>query len=336
MRAIQITEFGGPEVLRPVELPMPEPGPDEALIRVTRAGINFADTHTRTNSYVRKATLPLVPGGEVAGVREDTGERVVALTGTGGYAEHALAPVAHTFAIPDGVDEDTALALLIQGTTAWHLYRTAGAVQEGESVVVHAAAGGVGSLAVQLGRPLGAGRVIATASSEERRALALRLGADVAIDPAPEGLTERLLEANGGAPVDVVFEMAGGEVFDASYRALAPFGRLVVCGIASQQPNQVRSGSLLRHSRAVVGFYIFHCLERPGMFERALDDLFARVGPRATRTGLEVGGRVGSPPTRPALEVVVGHTYPLEQAAQAHIDLRERRTSGKLLLDPAL
>ncbi len=348
MRAIQISEFGGPEVLKLVELERPEPGAGEVLVRVTRAGINFADTHTRTNSYVRKATLPLVPGGEVAGVREDTGERVVALTGTGGYAEYALAPAAHVWAIPQGVSDDTALALLVQGTTAWHLYRTAGRVGKGaygegayevggheqihgmdqgrggnggggESVVVHAAAGGVGSLAVQLGHPLGAGRVIATASSEEKRELALRLGADAAIDPAPEGLTERLLEANEGQPVDVVFEMAGGEVFDASYRALAPFGRLVVCGIASQQPNEVRSGSLLRHSRAVVGFYIFHCLERPGMFEQALADLFARVG---------------ADPAHPKLEVVVGHTYPLSQAAHAHIDLRERRTTGKLLLDP--
>ncbi|HEV3321637.1 MAG TPA: zinc-binding dehydrogenase [Solirubrobacteraceae bacterium] len=319
MRAIQMSEFGGPEVLKLVELPDPHPAPEEVLIRVTRAGINFADTHTRTNSYVRKATLPLVPGGEVAGVREDTGERVVALTGSGGYAEYAVAPAAHVFAIPDGVDDGTALALLVQGTTAWHLHRTAGRVGVGETVVVHAAAGGVGSLAVQLGHPLGAGRVIATASNAEKRELALRLGADAAIDPAPEGLAERLLEANGGRPVDVVFEMAGGEVFEASYRALAPFGRLVVCGIASQQPNQVRSGSLLRHSRAVVGFYIFHCLERPGMFERALADLFARV----VRN-----------PAHPRLEVVVGHTYSLEQAAQAHVDLRERRTTGKLLLDP--
>ena len=320
MRAIQISEFGGPEVLRPVELPTPAPADGEVLIRVTKAGINFADTHTRTNSYVRKATLPLVPGGEVAGVREDTGERVVALTGSGGYAEYAVAPAAHVFAIPDGVDDGTALALLVQGTTAWHMYRTAGHVRAaGETVVVHAAAGGVGSLAVQLGHPLGAGRVIATASSEEKRALALRLGADAAIDPAPEGLTERLCEANGGRPVDVVFEMAGGEVFDASYQALAPFGRLVVCGIASQQPNEVRSGSLLRHSRAVVGFYIFHCLERP-----ACSSGRWRTCSRAWRER-----------RRPAVGGRGGHTYPLEQAPQAHIDLRERRTTGKLLLDPS-
>ncbi|MFZ1155354.1 MAG: zinc-binding dehydrogenase, partial [Solirubrobacteraceae bacterium] len=218
MRAIQMTEFGGPEVLRLVELSIPEPGPEEVLIRVSRAGLNFADTHTRTNSYVKKATLPLIPGVEVAGVREDSGERVVALLSSGGYAEYAIAPRELTFPIPDGLDDATALAILIQGLTAWHLYRTAGRVADGESVVVHAAAGGVGSLAVQLGRPLGAGRVIATASSPEKRQLALDLGADVAIDSAPEGLTERLIEANGGSEVDVVFEMAGGEAFERSYR----------------------------------------------------------------------------------------------------------------------
>ncbi len=315
MRAIQMTEFGGPEVLELVELPKPQAERGEVVIRVSRAGLNFADTHTRTNSYVQKATLPLVPGGEVAGVREDTGERVIALTGTGGYAEYAKAPDEVVFPIPEGLDDGTALALVLQGTTAWHLYRTAGHVAQGESVVVHAAAGGVGSLALQLGRPLGAGRVIATASSEEKRRLALELGADVAIDPDPEGLTERLVEANEGREVDAVFEMAGGAVFDASYRALAPFGRLVVCGIASQEPNRVSTGSLLRHSRAVVGFYIFHCLRRPGMFTDALTELFERAA-------------------RGELRAVVGHTYPLGEAAQAHIDLRERRTTGKLLLDP--
>jgi len=311
-----MTEFGGPEVLELADLPTPEPGPQETLIKVTRAGLNFADTHTRTNSYVQKATLPLVPGGEVAGVREDTGERVVALVGSGGYAEYALAPKNLAFPIPDGLDDGTALAMIVQGTTAWHLYRTSGRVADGESVVVHGGAGGVGSIAVQLGHAMGAGRVIATASTEEKRALTLELGADVAIDPAAEGLTERLLEANDGQPVDVVFEMSGGEVFGASYSALAPFGRIVAYGIATNEPNEVSTGSLLRHSRAVVGFYLFHCLARPGMFAEALSDLFARAA-------------------RGELRVIVGHTYPLEQAAQAQIDLRARRTTGKLLLDPS-
>jgi NADPH2:quinone reductase len=315
MRAIQMREFGGPEVLELAELPRPDPGPGEVLIRVSRAGLNFADTHTRTNNYVRRATLPLVPGGEVAGIREDSGERVVALVGSGGYAEYAVAPADRVFAIPEGIDDGAALAMIIQGTTAWHLLRTAARLADGESVVVHSAAGGVGSLATQLAVAFGAGRVIATASSEPKRELALSLGAHTAVDPDPEGLTERLLEANGDRGLDVVLESSGGAVFDASIKALAPFGRIVVNGIATGEQNEVRTGSLLRHSRAVVGFYVFHCLERPGMFADALADLFARA-------------------VRGELRTVVGHTYPLEQAAQAQIDLRARRTTGKLLLDP--
>ena len=206
MRAIQQKEFGGPEVLQLVDLPVPEPGEREVLIRVSRAGMNFADTHQRHNDYLAAQQLPLVPGGEVAGVREDTGQRVVALSGTGGYAEYATAPEALSFPIPDGVDDGTALALLIQGLTAWHLYRTSGRVGPGESVAIVAAAGGVGSLAVQLGRPMGAGRVIGTASTPAKRDLALELGADAAVDADPEGLKERLVEANEGRKVDVVFD----------------------------------------------------------------------------------------------------------------------------------
>lgn len=315
VRAIQIESFGGPEVLQLVQLPTPSPGADEVLIEVVKAGVNFADTHVRTNSYVLEASLPLVPGGEVAGVRTDTGERVVALTGTGGYAEYALAPEELTFPIPDGLEDGVAVALLIQGLTAWHLHRTAGRVTRGESVVVHSAAGGVGSLAVQLAKPFGAGRVIATASGESRRELALRLGADVALDPGPDGLTERLVQANEGRRVDVVFDMAGGEVFDASYAALAPFGRIVVCGIGSERPNTVSTGSLLKHSRAVIGFYLFDCVGREGMMREPLADLFARA----------LAGEI---------EPILGGSYPLQRAADAHVDLRERRSSGKLLLDP--
>ena len=316
MRAIQQQEFGGPEVLELVELPTPEPQDGEVLVRVTRAGMNFADTHQRRNDYLAAQQLPLVPGGEVAGVREDTGERVVALCGTGGYAEYANAPAALTFPIPEGVDDGTALALLIQGLTAWHLYRTSGRVGPGESVVVVAAAGGVGSLAVQLGTPMGAGRVIATASTQAKRDLALELGADAAVDADPDGLKERLIEANDGRQVDVVFEMAGGAVFDACLAALAPFGRLVTYGIASGDGNEVHTRKLMSRSRAVVGFWLMHCIGRPGMVDEALTDLYARAA-------------------RGELRAVVGATYPLSGARQAQIDLAERRTTGKVLLDPS-
>lgn len=315
MRAIQLEEFGGPEVLQLVELPTPTPADGEVLIEVSRAGLNFADTHQRANSYLAKAEAPLVPGVEVAGTRADTGERVIALCGNGGYAEYATAPGALTFPIPDGVDDGTALALLIQGLTAWHLHKTCARVQPGESVVVHSAAGGVGSLAVQLGKPLGAGRVIASASTAEKRELALELGADVAIDGGAEGLTERILDANHGEPVDAIFELAGGAVFDASFDALAHFGRIVAYGIATREQNELRTGRLMRTSRTVAGFWFTHCLGRPAMVDAALADLFARVA-------------------RGELRVVVGATYPLEQAAQAQIDLAARRTTGKLLLDP--
>lgn len=315
MRAIQISEFGGPEVLELADLPVPEAGPGQVLVRVSRVGMNYADTHQRTNDYLASYELPLVPGGEVAGVREDTGERVVALCGLGGYAEYAVAAEAVTFPIPDGVDDGTALALVIQGLTAWHLYRTCARVAPGESVVVHAAAGGVGSLAVQLGKPMGAGRVIAVASSDDKRALALELGADAAIGAEPEGMKERIQQANGGAKVDAVFEMVGGETFDQSLAALAPFGRLVTYRIASREANTVQSGALMRTSRSVVGFWLMHCLGRPDMIDEALADLFARVA-------------------RGELRAHVGATYPLSQAARAQVDIAERRTTGKVLLDP--
>jgi NADPH2:quinone reductase len=240
---------------------------------------------------------------------------VVALTGEGGYAVLATAPAALTFPIPDGVDDGQALALLLQGLTAYHVFVTTAKLQPGESVVVQSAAGGVGSLAVQLAKPLGAGRIIATASNEDKRALARELGADAAVDGAPEGLCERLIEANLGQPVDVVIEMSGGVVFDASLAALAPFGRLVVAGISSQEQNEVRTGKLLRGSVGVLGFWLFHCLDRPAMVDEALADLFGRV-------------------QRGDLRVIVGATYPLSEVARAHEDLQARRTTGKLLLDP--
>lgn len=316
MRAIQIKEFGGPEVLELADLPTPAAGEDEVLITVSRAGLNYADTHQRTNSYLAPAELPMVPGAEVAGVRDDTGERVVALCGTGGYAEYATAPAALTFPIPEGVEDGTALALLLQGLTAYHLLQTSAKLATGESVVIHAAAGGVGSLAVQLAGPMGAGRVIATASTEEKRQLALDLGADEAIESSPDGMQERIEEANAGAKVDVVLEMAGGEVFEQSLAALAPFGRLVAYGIASQDQNEIRTGELMRRSRAVVGFWLMHCIGHPEMVDEALADLFARVA----------SGQ---------LRAVVGRTYPLDEAPEAHTAMQERRTTGKVLLDPS-
>jgi NADPH2:quinone reductase len=316
MRAIQITEFGGPDVLELTDLDKPEPKDGEVLIRVERAGINFADTHQRENTYLQKFSLPLVPGGEVGGVREDTGERVVAMTGQGGYAEYVAAREQQVFPVPDGVDFGVALALLIQGLTAWHLFRTCARIQPGESVVIVSGAGGVGSLAVQLAKPMGAGRVIATASSEDKRNLTLELGADAAVDSGVEDLTKALIDANEGNKVDVVLEMAGGRIFDQSLEALAPFGRMVTYGLASREPTEIQNGRLMRKSWAVVGFWLMHCLRRPEMLREPLADLFERAA-------------------RGELRVVVGETYPMSEVRRAHEELQGRRTSGKLLLDPS-
>jgi NADPH2:quinone reductase len=315
MRAVRIDEFGGPEVLQVVDVPDPEPGEGEVLIKVSRSGMNFADTHTRENSYLARYETPMILGGEVAGETSD-GRRVIALLANGGYAEYAVANEAAVYEIPDGLDEEAALALLIQGLTAWHLYRTSAKLAEGESVVVISAAGGVGSLAVQLGKPFGAGRVIATASSAEKRDLTLSLGADAAVDTSTEDLKGALIEANEGKQVDAVFEMAGGSVFDGSFEALAPFGRMVTYGIASREQNTVQTGRLMRKSRAVVGFWLMHCLGRRDMMEEPLADLFGRAA-------------------RGELQPQIGETYPLSEVRRAHEDMHARRTSGKLLLDPS-
>ncbi|MGY2075250.1 quinone oxidoreductase family protein [Blastococcus sp. SYSU DS0828] len=322
MRAVQITEFGGPEVLNVVDVPEPEAGPGQKLYDVSAAGVNYADTHQIENSYLAAQQLPLVPGAEFVGTPVGGGQRVVGLLDGGGYAEKAVANDVLTWPVPDAVSDEQALSLVLQGTTAWHLLRTSAHLAEGESVVVIAGAGGVGSLAVQLARRWGAGRVIATASSAEKRQLAEELGAHATVDPAladddPKQFTGALREANGGRPVDIVLEMTGGNVFTGSLSALAPFGRLVTYGMAARQETPVvPPGALMQKSRAVIGFWLAHCMARPQMLDAAMNDLLAM-----TADG--------------SLKPVVGGRYPLSAVREAHQDLLARRTTGKLVLDPS-
>ena len=315
MKAIQIQRFGGPEVLELHEVP--DPVSDNGLIPVgvSSAGINYADTHQAENSYHQPAKLPLIPGGEVVGTTPE-GERVVSLLpGGGGYAQCALISRALSVPVPDDVEDGQALAIVLQGLTAWHLLRTSARMTPGESVVVHAAAGGVGTLAVQLARRWGAGKVIAAASTEEKRSLALELGADAAIDAGAPDLKAAIVEAAGGR-VDIVLEMVGGSTFDASLEALAPFGRLVTYGMASREiPDPIDVVKLNFHSRGVIGFWAAHCFRQPAMFSQPMRELMDLV-----RSG--------------DLRTIVGGTYPLSDARQAHEDLRGRRTVGKLVLEP--
>ena len=315
VRAIQITEFGGPEVLVMREIDEP-PVPDGfVLVEVRAAGINWADTHQAENSYLAPAELPLVPGAEVVGTAPD-GKRVVAMLNTGGYAERAVVHPSLMWEVPDGVSDGQALGLVLQGTTAWHLLRTSAQLREGESVVVHAAAGGVGTITVQLAKRFGAGRVIGLASSPAKRELVERLGADAVVDSRVEDLTAAIREANGGAHVDVILEMVGGRTFEQSLSALAHFGRLVHFGQAGREgAPPVNPGKLMATSRGVIGLWLMHLLRAPERLGEALEDLFDAV----------VAGE---------LEVVVGDTYPLEEARRAHEDIRARETIGKLVLTP--
>jgi NADPH:quinone reductase len=316
MLAIQISRTGGPEVLTPVEVPDPTPKPHQVLVTVSAAGINYADTHIADGSYLTRPELPHVPGSEVIG-RSADGRRVMALTdGSGGYAEKAAVAEQLAVEVPDSVSDGDALAVLAQGLSAWHLLRMSARLAPGESVVVNAAAGGVGSLAIQLAKIFGAGRVIATASTSDKLKLALDLGADAAVDGSAVGYAERVIEANDGRRVDVVLDAVGGTVFDAAVRAIAPFGRLVTFGQASRQaPAPVDPVRLMRHNLAVIGFWLPPALTMPGGYALPLAEMFSLVA----------AGR---------LRPIVGGEYPLNQARRAHEDMLARRTTGKLILRP--
>jgi NADPH2:quinone reductase len=314
MKAIKIEEFGGPEVLRYVEVPDPSPKLAEIVVNVKRSGVNFADTHASRNDYLAEQTLPLIPGAEISGQTND-GRRVAALLGSGGYAEKVAVPQAQLIELPPGVDYDQAAGGLLQGLTAMALVHRCARIEPGETIVVEAAAGGTGTLAVQLAKRAGA-KVIGLASSEEKRELVHGLGADATVDSRAEDLGERIREANDGKRVDAVLHMSGGEAFDAELEILAPLGRMVVFGIASREQRQISTASLLRGSKAVIGFWLAHLLTRLDLLGPMIQDLFAAIG-------------AGE------LTVTIGEVYPLSEAARAHEDLIARRTTGKLLLDPS-
>jgi NADPH:quinone reductase len=295
------------------ELPDPEPAEGEIVLDVARAGINFADTHATRNDYLAEQTLPLVPGAEVSGTTPD-GRRVAAILASGGYASKVAVPEGWLVSIPDGVSDDQAAGLLLQGLTAHALVHRCARLQPGETVVIQAAGGGTGTLAVQLAKRAG-GRVVALASTPDKRDLAQRLGADAVVDSRAEQLGEAILAANDGRQVDAVLEMTGGDTFEACLRTLAPFGRHVVFGIASREQNEVSTGHLLRHSRSLVGFWLMHLIPHREEVAAMIGDLLGAVA----------SGE---------LEIVVGNVYPLSEARRAHEDLAGRRTRGKSLLDP--
>jgi len=324
MKAILVEEFGEPEVLRYTDVKRPSPGPGEALIEVRSVGVNYADTMRRRNQYVTPQELPFVPGSEVAGTVAEVGEgvedvvagdRVMTLLGTGGYAPYAAAPVENLMPLPEDLGFDEAAAVPLQGLTAYHVLKTSGRLSEGESVLVHAAAGGVGTLAVQMAKLLGAGKVIATASTQEKLDLARNLGADVLINYAEDGWPKRVREATDGAGADVILEMVGGDFPEKNLSCLALFGRMVVFGAASGDRGTLVPANLLRGNQTVTGFWLPRIMGRPDLLGSSLQDILGWVASGELR-------------------LTIGARYPLERAAEAHTDLEGRRTTGKIVLNP--
>ena len=298
-----------------LELPDPTPAGSQVVLDVTAIGINYADTHQTENSYLAQQKLPLIPGMEVVGKMPD-GSRVLALASTGGYCQKTLVSPRTVIPLPAQVSDGQALAMMVQGSTAYLILKEMSHVKAGESVVVHAGAGGVGSVAIQLAKEWGA-FVIAVTSSDEKKKLCKELGADAVVDANEADLKSALLAANNNKPVDIVLEMVGGKTFDQSLAALAPFGRLVFYGMASRTaPENIAPGMLMPKSQSIIGFWLVNALAKRELMQEVFMDLFTMI----------ISGK---------LKPVVGATYPLSEAQQAHRDMLARKTVGKIVLDPS-
>lgn len=322
MRAIRIHAPGGPDALRVEDIPVPAPGPGQALIRVEAAGVNFIDVYHRTGLY--RQNLPLTLGREAGGTVEAVGpgvttvrqgDRVASETAIGAYAEYALVPADRLVPLPDRVSTRLAAAVMLQGLTAHYLVHTTYPLGHGDACLVHAAAGGVGLLLCQMASRKGA-RVIATVSTEEKAALAREAGAAEVILYTREEFVPEVRRLTGGAGVRVVYDSVGRTTFLGSLDCLAPRGMLVLYG-QSSGPVEPFDPQLLAQRGSLF-------LTRPTLahYTAARAELLERAG--------EVLGDVADG----ALQVRVGREFPLAQAADAHRELEGRRTTGKVLLVP--
>ena len=323
MKAIRIDRIGGPEVLHVADVPVPAPGPGQVLVRQSTAGVNFIDVYLRTGLY--KYPLPFILGREGAGVVEALGDGVtsvkpgarVAYTQptSGGYAEANVVAENLLVPIPDGVDDKTACALMLQGITAHYLATDTYPLRPGSVALIHAAAGGVGALLVQIAKARGA-RVIATVGTDEKAALARDAGADDTIVYAQSDFAEATRKLVGEHGVDVAYDSVGKDTWERSLSVLRPRGMLVVYGNASGpvppvEPQRLAAGGSLYLTRPTLGDYM-----------RTPEELLARTG---ELFALVQNGK---------LHARIGAEYPLADAAQAHRDLEARKTVGKLLLTP--
>lgn len=325
MKAARFHRTGGPDVLVYEDVADPTPKEGEVLIRIEAVGLNFADVmRRRGDDYPEPSPPPFILGAEVAGTIAAVGPGVTALEvgtpvlatpGAGGYAQYIRVPAAMVVPRPPGVSAVQAAALVGHGLTAALTLRNAARLSPGESVLVEAAAGGVGSFAVQLAKLYGAGKVIAAASTPEKRAIAERLGADASVDYTAPGWAEKVRGLTSGRGVDVVLEMAGGETVGQALGAMAPFGRMVFLGQSSGQTALIDPWQLTVPNRTVTGFYIGAYLAFPDLVQATLSEII----------GFLMAGK---------LSLQVGTVLPLSQAADAHRLLEGRKTTGKVVLQP--
>jgi NADPH2:quinone reductase len=322
MRAIQVHETGGPEQLRLVELPLPEPRSGQVRVKVVAAGLNFIEIYYRTGLYPQQ--LPFTLGAELAGTVDavgpdvsdwKVGDRVATVQGLGSYAEYALVPAARLVAVPDALDLKLAAAVLLQGMTAHYLALSTYPLKQGDTALIHAAAGGTGQLLVQIAKMRGA-RVFGTVSTEEKAALAREAGVDEAIFYTRENFTERVRQLTDDCGVDVVYDSVGKDTFDGSIDSLRQRGYMVSFGNAS--------GAVPPISPLILSSKGSLFLTRPTLFH-----YIAEPSDLAWRAG-DIFGWVASG----TLKVRIDRSYPLEEAAAAHIALAGRETAGKVLLIP--
>jgi NADPH2:quinone reductase len=322
MKAIQILETGGPEVLQLADLPIPQPGPGQVLIRVEATGVNFIEIYFRKGQY--KASFPLVPGSEAAGTVEEvgpgvqgfaTGDLVASVSVMGSYAEYALVPAAQLVKVPDGLSPEKAAAAMLQGMTAHYLVYSTFPLKAGDTALVHAGAGGVGLLLTQLAVRIGA-RVITTVSTPAKAELSREAGASDVILYTEKDFETELKSLTGGKGVDVVYDSVGKTTFEKSLNCLKPRGLLALFGgssgaVALFDPIQLSSKGSLYLTRPTLWHYI------------------------ATRAELEHrAGEILGWAASGELKLHTEHVYSLADAAQAQTDLESRKTTGKILLEP--
>lgn len=322
MKAIRINEIGGPEVMQLEEIEAPTPQEGEVLIKVAAAGVTQVDLAQRQGTYLTRTRTPLTLGLEVAGTvvalgpgvsTPAAGTRVVSLV-EGGYAEYAIAKATTVIPIPSNLDFVQAATFPVQGIMAYQLLRESARLQARESVLVYAAAGGVGTLAVQLAKLMGAGTVISTAGTQNKLDLVRRLGADVAINHTEKNWVEQVKEATGGRGTDIILEMVGGKLAEECLHCLAPFGRMVIYGRVSGQNAHFSDVQLMLENRAIIGYWFTGWMSS-----------------RSDRTAVATGELMQYLATG-QLEIIAEHTFPLAEAAQAHRAIAQRKTTGEVVL----